>query len=79
MSVLVNLDFVPPGRTLGKLGQRMCPAGVFIKARWAALARPEELLAVELVLPEAGRLGLGLAASGTLAQPQAGRDSPARR
>ena len=43
MSIL--LDFVPPGRTLGKLGQRMCPAGVFIKARWAALARPVELLA----------------------------------
>jgi hypothetical protein len=45
---------------------------VFIKARWAALARPDALLAVELELTEAGRLGLGLAVACTAKKPQAG-------
>jgi hypothetical protein len=53
---------------------------VFIKARWAALARPvelllaraEALLAVELELAEAGRLGFGLAVAGTANKTVAG-------
>jgi hypothetical protein len=59
----------------------MCPAGLFIKARRAALARPAELplaraealLALELELAEAGRLGFGLGLAGTPNKPVAGR------
>jgi hypothetical protein len=54
---------------------------VFIKARRAALARPAELLlaraeallALELELAEAGRLGFGLGLAGTPNKPVAGR------
>src|SRR5271166_4335501 len=54
-----------------KFGQRQ---GVFIKARWAALARPVELLLALELEPAAGGLGLPC----TQKKSQAGRGQEAR-